>query len=242
MTQTFEKEQLAMTRTFRVAVSVATLWACHAWTESWVRAQDTTTNVDVQNNNNFPIRVKRVGLSDGDEAVGDVQPGATTTFADVPFQGDQVFMAWSLDGRNKCVGTKSIDVRTASGNSILLLVTEGREMGAAQRPKAGGGGRPGNGGGNQPPKAGQEAFAQNLGVYYQPVRNNDGTFWVRITQPPAPNSPAAKLEFEPGDIITALDDQTFRTPQDVLNHTQQTTIDFIDVRTKERRRANVFIP
>jgi hypothetical protein len=201
------------------------------------RAQDVTCNVDIQNGNDFPIRIKRVGMENGDQADVEVAPNTTVSIEDVPFRSDQVFMAWSLDGNARCVGSRSIDVATATRNHVTLSV-RGGQMAPQLKPKgAGGNTRP-----KGDPNGGNDTFARNLGIYYQPDRFNDGTFGARITRPPDAGTPAAQLGFEIGDIITALDGQPFRTPEDVLNHTQETTVDFIDTRTKERRRATVILP
>jgi hypothetical protein len=113
----------------------------------------------------------------------------------------------------------------------------------ALRPK----GSPGRGGampGPNPggPVNGQEVYAANLAIYYEPVRYDNGSMGVKISRPPAGNSPVASLQFDPGDVIFELDGQRFANPQDVLNHRGETTIDFIDVRTGERRQAVVNLP
>jgi hypothetical protein len=90
--------------------------------------------------------------------------------------------------------------------------------------------------------AGAELNAANLGITYLPVQFGDGTFGARLTRYPAPNSPAAQLGLEPGDIVTELDGTPFRTPQDVLNHRQDTTVRLINVRTNSPLDARVFIP
>jgi hypothetical protein len=87
-----------------------------------------------------------------------------------------------------------------------------------------------------------ETFAQNLGIAYEPVRFGDGTFGVKLTRYPVPGSPGAQLGLEPGDIITALDDMPFRTPDDVLNHTKDTTVRLINVRTNAPVDARVVLP
>jgi hypothetical protein len=200
-------------------------------------AQDATYSVRVRNQNNFPVLVKRNGQAPDDSSMDQVGPQGEITVDNIPLASDQIFSAWYMDNSNRCLKNAYIlrkDV--AAANTISLLIGPDG-FAAAQAPK----GRPGGGvapGGNQ----GGEVYAANLGVYYRPLPQADGTFWVGISRPPVANSPAAQLQFEAGDIITALDGQTFRTPQDVLNHTRETTIDFIDVRTRERRRADVFIP
>ncbi len=93
-----------------------------------------------------------------------------------------------------------------------------------------------------PPPSYNGHFAPNLGIYYEPVRYSDGTFGARLTRPPVPNSPAATVFFEPGDVIFELDGQHFTTPSDVLAHRAQTTVGFINIRTGGREMRTIFIP
>ncbi len=93
-----------------------------------------------------------------------------------------------------------------------------------------------------PPPSYEGQFAPNLGIYYEPTRYADGTFGARLTRPPVPNSPAAVVGFEPGDVIFELDGQRFTTPSDVLAHRAQTTVGFINVRTGGREMRTIFIP
>ena len=111
---------------------------------------------------------------------------------------------------------------------------------AAQLPGAGGGG-----GDNGPPTANVgpgEFFAQNLGIVYQAVPFGDGTFGAKLTRYPAPGSPGAQMKLEPGDIITVLDGMPIRTPDDVLNHSKDTTVRLINVWTNALLDTQVFIP
>jgi hypothetical protein len=85
-------------------------------------------------------------------------------------------------------------------------------------------------------------FAPNLGITYVRVPNSDGTFGARLVRPPALNSPAAALGLEPGDVVFELDGLRFRTHQDVLNHTGDSTTRFIDVRTSESPSATLILP
>ena len=93
-----------------------------------------------------------------------------------------------------------------------------------------------------PPPAPPDLFAWNLGIYYQMIRYGDGTFGARLTRYPVPNSPAALLWLEPGDTIFALDSQRFTTTSDVLSHRNQTSVDFVKVRTNASQSAKVNIP
>jgi hypothetical protein len=88
----------------------------------------------------------------------------------------------------------------------------------------------------------QGHFAPNLGIYYEPQRYSDGTFGARLIRPPAPNSPAALAGFESGDVILELDGQRLATPSNVLAHTAQTTVRFINVRTGGQEMRTIFIP
>jgi PDZ domain len=92
------------------------------------------------------------------------------------------------------------------------------------------------------PNAEEGIFAPNLGLAYVRIPYADGTFGARVIRDPDPNSPAAQLGFEPGDVLFALDGQRFRTHQDVLNHTGQTTVEFINVRTKAAQNGTLTLP
>jgi S1-C subfamily serine protease len=65
---------------------------------------------------------------------------------------------------------------------------------------------------------------------------------AKLTRPPEPNSPAAQLELEPGDIIVRLDGMQLNNPNDVLNHFDQTSMVFINVRTGQPQTADVVLP
>jgi hypothetical protein len=92
------------------------------------------------------------------------------------------------------------------------------------------------------PRPKTEVFAKNLGVYYERVPQDDGTFGARITRAPAANSPAGAGRLESGDIILMLDSLPFHTEQDVLNHVAETTVSVIDVRTGRRTELVIQIP
>jgi hypothetical protein len=81
-----------------------------------------------------------------------------------------------------------------------------------------------------PPETPGELYAANLGISYEVVRYPGGTIGARLTRFPPPNSPAAQLGLEPGDVVFALDDVRFQRPNDILNHRYQTSVYFINVR------------
>ncbi|WP_152049366.1 PDZ domain-containing protein [Tautonia marina] len=84
-------------------------------------------------------------------------------------------------------------------------------------------------------------YASNLGIYYrlEPYGNSQG---ARLTQYPVAGSPASQIQLEPGDMITALDGQPIYGPNDLLNHTAQTSVQFINIRTGQPQLNWVFIP
>lgn len=99
-------------------------------------------------------------------------------------------------------------------------------------------------GASPPPNVpnGGEIYAANLGIYYEKVDYGDGTFGARLTRDAAPGTPGGSMGLEKGDTIFALDDQRFRTPQDVLAHTQATKVDIVNVRTNQPQSATVNLP
>jgi hypothetical protein len=93
-----------------------------------------------------------------------------------------------------------------------------------------------------PPPTSSDLFASNLGIYYQMIPYSNGTFGARLTRYPLANSPAAQLKLEPGDTIFALDSQRFTVPDDIQSHNQQTTVEFVNVRTNGSQKIDVYIP
>ena len=87
-----------------------------------------------------------------------------------------------------------------------------------------------------------DLFANNLGIYYEKVAYDDGTFGAKLTRAPEANSPAAQIGLEVGDVVFMMDDQRFRTPQDVLSHVNNTSVTLIDVRTGQVEQAVVVLP
>lgn len=87
-----------------------------------------------------------------------------------------------------------------------------------------------------------EHYAGNLGIYYQQIKNPDGTFNAKITRPPAHKTPAGRLGFEQGDIIFELDGQRFHNDDDLLDHQFQTEVGFIDVHSGDSKIYSVYIP
>ena len=76
-----------------------------------------------------------------------------------------------------------------------------------------------------------ENYAPNLGIHYQLIPRSDGTFGARLSRTAFGNTPAAAIQLELGDMIIRIDGQPIRKPEDVLNHIDQTTIEFVNIRT-----------
>jgi C-terminal processing protease CtpA/Prc len=84
--------------------------------------------------------------------------------------------------------------------------------------------------------------AASLGLFYLPIRAADGTFQLRLVSDPIAGSPASTLQLDAGDMIIALDGLPFRNANDVLNHFDRTTVDYIDSATKTRRKGIIDLP
>ena len=82
-----------------------------------------------------------------------------------------------------------------------------------------------------PPDVPQEIHAANLGIHYQLIPLPGDTFGVRLSRTAYGNTPAAAIQLERGDMIIRLDDQLIRKPEDVLAHIDQTTVEFVNIRT-----------
>jgi S1-C subfamily serine protease len=93
---------------------------------------------------------------------------------------------------------------------------------------------------SDPPPA--QVLAENLGVVYVPVNYNDGTFGLKLVRGPLPNSPAAQLPLDTDDVIYMLDGAPFRTSDDIKNHFDQTTINYIDASTKTQQSGTITLP
>jgi S1-C subfamily serine protease len=85
-------------------------------------------------------------------------------------------------------------------------------------------------------------FATNLGILYVPIRFPDGTLGLRLISAPVQGSPASALPLDAGDIIKALDGQPIRNLDDVLRHSDRTTVDFIDSGTNTLQKGNIDLP
>ena len=92
-----------------------------------------------------------------------------------------------------------------------------------------------------PPGTPPENYAANLGIHYQ-LTLHQGAFGVRLSRTASPGTPAGTLRLERGDMIIRLDGQPIRTPEDVLSHFAQTSVEFIDIRTGQGRMAYVQLP
>ena len=95
---------------------------------------------------------------------------------------------------------------------------------------------------NLPIQAAREHFARNLSMYYVAIGNADGTFGLRVTRPPAAESPVGRSGIEFGDVIVALDETPIRTPDDVASHSGRTTVVVIDVRTGQPQQTVIELP
>jgi hypothetical protein len=187
-------------------------------------------DVDVSNRSSGPIRVKRIGVNDGDVASADLSANDNTTFSSVPFNGDQAFVAWTADGR--LIGATQITVATAQKVNPTLLVT-GNGVFVEARPKVPGQSRPGN------PSAGPGSglYSRKLGIYYSQVPRANGTFGARLTRNAAPGTPAGQLSLEQGDMIVSMDNLPFTSPNDVDSHYGDTSMIFVNVRTGQPQAA-----
>jgi hypothetical protein len=87
-----------------------------------------------------------------------------------------------------------------------------------------------------------DQFANNLGIAYQPVPLGNGAFGARLTQVPAQGSAAAQLNLGPGDVVLMLDSMPFYSPADVLNHSNVTTVLWINGSTNAQLSATVTLP
>ena len=76
-----------------------------------------------------------------------------------------------------------------------------------------------------------EIFAANLGIHYQLMALDGDTFGVRLSRTASGESPAVAAGLELGDMILRLDGQPIKKPEDVLAHIDQTTVEFINIRT-----------
>ena len=70
-------------------------------------AQNETYSVRVRNQNNFPIMIKRTGMSADDNSADQIDPGAQNPIENILLASDQVFSVWLIDGSNSSVGALS---------------------------------------------------------------------------------------------------------------------------------------
>lgn len=85
-----------------------------------------------------------------------------------------------------------------------------------------------------------DSYSPRLRIYYNWVPYGQ-TWGARLSQYPAPGSPLRQIQLEPGDLIYALDGQWLRTPQNLETHIDQTSVDFVNIRTNRPQRGFVFI-
>jgi PDZ domain len=96
-----------------------------------------------------------------------------------------------------------------------------------------------------------EVYVPHIGIYYEKVLYQGGTFGARLTRNPVVGSPARQFRIgaapqlyylEKGDTILELDGQTFRTEADVSNHQSETTMRFIDKNTRQVYDGIITLP
>jgi S1-C subfamily serine protease len=99
--------------------------------------------------------------------------------------------------------------------------------------------------------AGGEIFISHIGIYYEKLTYQDGTFGARLTRNAVANSPAAQLRIgssaqlyalQKGDTIFEMDGQRFRTEDDARNHRFETTMRFINKNTGQTFEAALTLP
>ncbi len=93
-----------------------------------------------------------------------------------------------------------------------------------------------------PPDVPREIFAPNLGIHYQPIPLAGGTLGARLSRTASGNSPGAAIGLELGDMIIRLDGQPIAKPEDVLAHIDQTSVEFVNIRTGKAETRFVQLP
>lgn len=85
-----------------------------------------------------------------------------------------------------------------------------------------------------------DSYSPMLGIYYNWVRYGQG-WGARLSRYPTAGSPLRQIQLEPGDMIYALDGQWIQSAQDLETHINQTSVDFVNIRTNRPQRAFVFL-
>jgi hypothetical protein len=88
----------------------------------------------------------------------------------------------------------------------------------------------------------QENYAANLGIHYQLIPLRGDSFGVRLSRTALGNTPGAAMRLERGDMIVRLDGQPIRSPDDVLSHFDQTSVEFVNIRTGRIETRIVQLP
>jgi hypothetical protein len=227
-----------MTRTRLVVLFALAFLGASACLETAAQPQDLIRIIDISSQAQGPIRVKRIGVGDGDIDTLDIEVGGQSSFQNVNFRGDQLIVVWRNDG--SYLGSTAIKASAAAqtGVSMQVRVGEGTVTSVlAQRP-------PGIGGqnGRTGPPPSSDQYSAKWGIYYKAVGRPGGTFGIQLTRDPNPNSPAAQLQFEPGDMIVTLDDLPIRKPADLEGHYSTTRVVFVNIRTGQPQAATVELP
>lgn len=96
-----------------------------------------------------------------------------------------------------------------------------------------------------------ETFVPHIGIYYEKVAYDNGTFGARLTRDALPGSATTQLRMgnatqlfrlEKGDTIFEMDGQRFRTDDEVRNHRGETTMRFIDGKSGRTMEASLTLP
>jgi hypothetical protein len=91
-----------------------------------------------------------------------------------------------------------------------------------------------------PPEAPVENSAPNIGIFYQLVPY-EGKLGARLSRT-SYTGPAATIPLEQGDMILRIDGQPITKPEDVTNHVDDTTFEFINNRTGNTQTIRLRLP
>jgi hypothetical protein len=149
------------------------------------------------------------------------------------------------EGIGAAQGTNQIGQPTNTGNSLLQPPLQSQALAPATLIAASAPGQPTYRSSLSPlpvTATPEPLYAANLGIYYQPVPYDNGTFGARLTSAPVPGKPASTLPLDADDVVFLLNDQRFTNPDDLHNHFGQTTVGYIDSSTKSTQSGTITLP